>query len=167
MHRKRLAISGLRCRLFGLSGLWPTATMLICWMVGEVALGAGWQPVSSPLAQLQRTFSLQPSDWDHWLKVVVLAVIVMGTYLTFYFVVFPNRLRSGGSWPRSLYGWCNALAWLLSVVAALIIFWQDLPIMVDGKVTPLGQYGPRIGVGLLAVGGAAIWWFAFRSSRQK
>jgi hypothetical protein len=147
---------------------WVTP-LLACLVLFQSSAAAGAFP-ALPIAQFD-DFAPPPSeyetDWELWVKVAILAVIVFATYMSAYFIVFPMRLRSGNPpWPMSLYGRCNAGAWFIWVTAALVIFFNELEWNPD-EPTALGRYGLRIGMGVLAVGGALIWLFAFRSEGQR
>jgi hypothetical protein len=111
----------------------------------------------------------QIGDLDLWSRVAILLAVIFAVYLITYFIVFPMMLRRQNRppWPISLYGKCNAIAWLIWVLAAFGIFFNKLQIVTGSGITPWGQYGPRAALIAVAFLGAFIWWFLFRSPEPK
>jgi len=121
---------------------------------------------SGLLAQIQFPNSPGESPTDYRMQIKA-AVVVCSTILVSclcWFVAYPTILRRGNAWPVTLYGRCTGVAWCISWLIALAIFWDDLPI--DPRDTFLRAQGLRWLIGIVAVFFAVVWTLVWRSEKQ-
>ena len=106
-----------------------------------------------------------PMDWTLPLKIAAsIAVAVIAAAITYFVVYRPVLNGSNPPMPVTLYGRCTAVWWLVAWLVALGIFWRDLVVVDEiGGTTFWGEYGVRIGVFLVGVIFAAVWWYHWRS----
>ena len=121
---------------------------------------------SGTLAQIQFPTSPEESPTDYRILYKAAGVVCSTILVSFlcWFVAYPTILRRGNTWPVTLYGRCTGVAWCISWLIALAIFWNDLPI--DPRDTFLRAQGLRWLLGIVAVFFAVVWTLVWRSEKQ-